>query len=276
MVYIKYGNIFRILREQNNFSLSDFSSLGISKSALSKFERGISMMSFDKVFQALHLMGASLEDFENFLNGYSQNDSDSLMDEIERANLARDKTSLMRLEEISKEENYPYIALAAKASWTTLDEIEINKITLRLYSLELWSYKELCIFYLVIDQLSSQDIISILRTFLEKKHDFFGSHKYRNYLVEACCRAISALTNQGYKNDAYFIIQRIKLYNLANSMYLRNLLNLVEGYWIYCFKNIKLGNTMMLTALDIFKEVSTPQISQYYLERYNKLVIKKQ
>lgn len=274
MIYKKYGTIFRDLRKQRKIPLSDFSSIGISKASLSKFERGKSMMSFDAVFHALNLMGITLEDFENFLNGYSQNESDFLMDEIEKANLAQDKNILIKLGEIAKQENYPYISLAAKASWSSLTEMEVNQVTLRLYNLDLWSYKELCIFYLVMDQLGTQDIISILRVFLDKEHNLFSSRRYRNYLVEACCRATSALSSRGYKSEANYIFTRMKQYNLPNSMYLRNLQNLTEGYWIYCFENPELGNTIMLEALNIFREVSTTQIYNYYQERYIRLVKK--
>lgn len=38
MPYKRYGEIFKKLREQKNFSLSHFSEIGISKASLSRFE----------------------------------------------------------------------------------------------------------------------------------------------------------------------------------------------------------------------------------------------
>ena len=44
-----------------------FSSIGISKATLSRFERAETMMNFEKVVQALQLMGIGLEEYEYLL-----------------------------------------------------------------------------------------------------------------------------------------------------------------------------------------------------------------
>lgn len=46
MVYKKFGYVFRQIREQKYIPLSDFSSIGISKATLSRFERAETMMNF--------------------------------------------------------------------------------------------------------------------------------------------------------------------------------------------------------------------------------------
>ena len=68
MVYKKYGEVFKKLRKQAAISLLEFEKLGISSSTVSDFERGKSMMSFEKVDICLQLIGVSLEEYENFLN----------------------------------------------------------------------------------------------------------------------------------------------------------------------------------------------------------------
>lgn len=275
MIYKKYGTIFKKLREQQNFPLSSFSPIGISKATLSNFERGESMMSFDKVVTALQYMGVSLEEFELFLNDYSQNDSDFFMDEIEKANIAQDTEKLIKLSNEAKKEGFPYISLAAKAAWTNLTKPEIEDLTNRFNEIELWSYKELCILFLTTDHLKTSDIIKIFKEFLDNENLLFNSPKYRSYLVQACCRGVSTLSYRGQKEEAKYILNQIEYYNLPNSMYLRNLVNITKGYWIYCFENPSKGNSMMLQSLQFFYEVSTPKIFQYYQDRYNRLVLSK-
>ncbi len=52
-------------------------------------------------------------------------------------------------------------------------------------------------------------------------------------------------------------------------MFLRNLLNLSKGFWTYRFKDEKAGNTMMLQALEIFHQIGSQEIAQYYQQQYD-------
>ncbi|BAV01858.1 hypothetical protein LG21E20_08690 [Lactococcus formosensis] len=49
MIYKKYGEVFKKLRLQHHLLLSDFERVGLSKSTLSYFENGKSMISLDKL-----------------------------------------------------------------------------------------------------------------------------------------------------------------------------------------------------------------------------------
>ncbi|MDG4984965.1 Rgg/GadR/MutR family transcriptional regulator [Lactococcus lactis] len=274
MIYRKYGETFRRIREQSHLSLSDFSSIGISKGALSNFERGKSMMNFEKVTSALQIMGVSLEDFEAFLNDYSLNEPDFLIQEIEKATAAEDKNQLLKLIKVSENQNFSHIALAAKSSLRVLTTEEIEEITDYLYEIDIWSYRELCIFYLTMENLSTRDILYILDLFLAPGHSFLNSRKYQGYLLQACCRAVTVFSSRGYREYGEYILNKIEQYELVNSMFLRNLRNITRGYWIYCFVDKEEGNQLMLSALSIFEAVSTPDNFNYYKHRYEKLVKK--
>ncbi|MBW9297702.1 MAG: helix-turn-helix domain-containing protein [Pseudolactococcus raffinolactis] len=70
MIYKKYGETFLRLRKQNGFNLIFFEQLGISKSSLGKFERGESMLGFDKLTTALQVLSVTLGEYENLLNDF--------------------------------------------------------------------------------------------------------------------------------------------------------------------------------------------------------------
>lgn len=84
MIYGKYGKAFKIIRNQKKMTLNYFSKLGISRSSISKFERGHSMMKFDTLLVALQELEISLEEFELFLNNYNISPSDTLINEIDK------------------------------------------------------------------------------------------------------------------------------------------------------------------------------------------------
>ncbi|WP_339014769.1 helix-turn-helix domain-containing protein (plasmid) [Lactococcus garvieae] len=272
MVYKKYGDIFRKLREQHHLPLSSFSSAGISKTALSNFERGESMMSFEKVVVALQIMGVSLEEFEHFLNGYSLSDSDFLLEEIEKETVSQNFTKLKMLYTKARSQGYPYLALAAKSSWSALDEEETEKLVDLLYETEVWGYKEICVCYLTINNFSTRDILTIIDSFLVPGQELFNSLKYRGYLVQVCCRAVTTLSSRGYKEYAEHILNRIDAYSLVHTMFHRNLRNITKGYWIYCFVDAEEGKAMMSKGIQIFKDISTPEVAGYYQSRYEHFV----
>lgn len=270
MVYKKFGYVFRQIREQKHISLSDFSSIGISKATLSRFERAETMMNFEKVVQALQLMGIGLEEYEYLLNDYAPNESEALLKEIEMAFLKQDKKALDNLYKVAFEAGYPYISLAAKASYNELSPENIDTITDYLYDIKVWGQIELYVFYFTMNKLSIRDILYILDLFLlEKKHKIFNSVKYLEIFVCACCRAIALLASKGYQEYSAHILNRVESLELVQSMFLRNLLNLSKGFWTYRFKDEKAGNTMMLQALEIFHQIGSQEIAQYYQQQYD-------
>ena len=270
MVYKKFGYVFRQIRDQKHIPLSDFSSIGISKATLSRFERAETMMNFEKVVQALQLMGIGLEEYEYLLNDYAPIESEALLKEIETAFLKQDKKTLINLYKIALEAGYPYISLAAKASYTELSSENIDTITDYLYDIKVWGQTELYVFYFIMNKLNIRDILYILDLFLlEKKHKIFNSVKHLEIFACACCRAIAFLTSKGYQEYSAHILHRVESLELVQSMFLRNLLNLSKGFWTYRFKDEKTGNTMMLQALEIFHQIGSQEIARYYQQQYD-------
>ena len=119
------------------------------------------------------------------------------------------------------------------------------------------------------NKLSIRDILYILDLFLLEKHKIFNSVKYLEIFVCACCRAIALLASKGYQEYSAHILNRVESLELVQSMFLRNLLNLSKGFWTYRFKDEKAGNTMMLQALEIFHQIGSQEIAQYYQQQYD-------
>ena len=114
MIYKKYGQTFQQIRKQFGVSLAELSTIGIQKSTLSNFERGKSMMTFDKVILSLQYLGVSLEDFENFLNRYNSIDPLYLLDSVEEVIISNHSEKLPELLRVSEREGYKFISLAIK------------------------------------------------------------------------------------------------------------------------------------------------------------------
>lgn len=68
MIYKKYGEVFKKLRLQHHLLLSDFERVGLSKSTLSYFENGKSMISLDKLDLALQEMHTTFRSYMLMIN----------------------------------------------------------------------------------------------------------------------------------------------------------------------------------------------------------------
>lgn len=60
MIYRKYRECFKKLRKQHGKALSSFEEIGISKGTLSNFENGKTMISLDKLNQALEMLNVTM------------------------------------------------------------------------------------------------------------------------------------------------------------------------------------------------------------------------
>lgn len=274
MIYKRYGLKFRELREQHNFSLSDFKETGISKATISKFERGDTMMSFDKVVTLLQEMGVTLEEFEQIINNYSSDEKDLLLYEVENAYLINNIDELSDLSTKAQEYGFHFLSIAIKCCYMKPTEVEIECLTEHLYDITAWSYSDLSILYFAMNYLNNRDIFHILEIFLENGHDLFNSVKASNYFVQTCCRAVTVLSDRQYKKYAKYILDRLDFFNLIKTMYHRNLQHITYGYWLYCFDNREEGIKVMRTAIEVFELASTPEVSNFYKRRYNDLVQK--
>lgn len=274
MVYKKYGETFHKIRKQFGISLSELSSIGIQKSTLSNFERGKSMMTFDKVVLTLQYMGVSLEDFENFLNRYYALDPLFLLDQVQEVVISNQSEKLNKLLDIAEQEGHHYIALAIKQLLNKVSKKEVEEIVDYLYQIEVWSYKELCIFYLVIETLNSSDIIYLLRNFFKNNHGLFNSKKYQAYVGQLCCNAIVLLSDRCFKEEAKELLDNVKDNDLANTLFVKTLLIGAEGYWNFLFKDKEYGKNEMIKAISILKMVDLKEVTLYYEKKYKHLLDK--
>lgn len=262
-----YGKVFKTIRKQSGISLAAFSALKIGKATISDFERGRTMMSFDKVMNALQFMGVSLKDFEHLLNDYSTNDSLVILQRTEKALISGNKEELKQLEILTRKPNYTQINFSIKILLGEAGEFEREELTDFLYTATSWTYKEMVVYYILIDQISPRDIINILKELRKRAGGVYYSSEYRRVLALVLFRAITTLSYYGYKKEASDIIDSVEVYHLANSMILRNLFYGTKAYWTYIFEDKTKGKEMMQKFIEILELAGDPEVAQFYKKR---------
>lgn len=165
MIYKKYGEVFKSIRKQQGFVITDFASIGIPKSTLSDFESGRAMISLARVDAALQRMGSGLSQFDNYLNNYITADTVLLLEEAEEAYFKENIEKLNELLTTCEELGYRIIYSSIKVILTEHDDDDVRIIIDFLYEAKTWGRTELYIYYIILKFLDKDDIIDILQIF---------------------------------------------------------------------------------------------------------------
>lgn len=269
----RYGELFRKIRKQSGLSLTAFSSIGIGKTTLSDFERGKTMMRFDKVVMGLQFMGVSLEEFEHLLNHYLISDPLVILNSAESALIFENKEELRCLAELAKKSNHTQIHFALKILLGEAGDFEREELTEFLYTATSWTYKEMFIFHTLIDQILPRDTLNILKEFKKSFRGIYRSTEYRRGLALVLFRAITVLSYYGYKKEAGEIILSIEEHQLAYSMFLRNLFYGTKAYWVYCFDDKEKGQEMAQKFMTIQELAGVPEVTAFYKKRVEQYML---
>ncbi|WP_285015620.1 Rgg/GadR/MutR family transcriptional regulator [Lactococcus garvieae] len=273
MKYKRYGEMFKKIRIQSGFTLSNFQKIGVAPSSISDFEHGKSMMGFEKVDECLQLMGVSLEEYEDFLNFYAESPTISLLYEIEEKILADNIDDLyITLAKAKSEESQYHIVLLLQTILGTYCIDDLNELIDFLYEAEIWGLRELYLFYFLIDYISAHDIINIIATFESHSRGIHTSSTYNRAVILMYCRAITTLSFYGFKTQAHKIIIHIQSNNLAQTMFLSNLFLGAKGFWTYQFKNLTEGKQMLAQFYKIQCLVGKTKVTNFYIKRFRKLL----
>lgn len=269
----RYGELFRKIRKQSGLSLTAFTSIGIGKTTLSDFERGKTMMRFDKVVMGLQFMGVSLEEFEHLLNHYLISDPLVILNSAESALIFENKEELRCLAELAKKSNHTQIHFALKILLGEAGDFEREELTEFLYTATSWTYKEMIIFHTLIDQIPPRDTLNILKEFKKSFRGIYRSTEYRRGLALVLFRAITVLSYYGYKKEAGEIILSIEEHQLAYSMFLRNLFYGTKAYWVYCFEDKGKGQEMAQKFMTIQELAGVPEVTAFYKKRVEQYML---
>ncbi len=273
MVYKKYGEVFKRIRKQQGFAISDFTSIGIPKSTLSDFECGKTMMSLEKVDSALQRMGSGLAQFDNYLNNYITADTVLLLEEAEEAYFKDDRKKLEELLTISEQQQYRVVYSAIKIILGRQEVQDISRTTTFLFDAQTWGHAELYIYYIIMDFLDNNEILKIYDNFKKNSNGICESRIFNREIVLALCRASNVLAYRGYKSDSLKIIKYMEKQKMTEDrMFLRMLLYGTKGVWIYHFLNKDEGREKIKFFLDIQKKLSPSEIYMYFNKLYQKYI----
>ena len=270
VVYKKYGETFKKLRKQRGFKLTSFEHLGISSAALCKFEKGNSLLKFDRLILALEELSITLSEYEKCLNDYELDDHELLIQKLIMATVKGDLKEVSELYNEATVIREQYLALAVKGVYSNLTQEEKEELVDYFERIKFWRYTDLYTFYLSLSWLELSEISFVIEGFFTANTEVFNSLEHRNRVTHIICYAVMIFISKGYVTKSEFLLSKVLCENYKHTMFTKNAVNFVKGFWESEFGKKEQGIQSMKDALNNFELLSIPGISSYYKRLYEK------
>ena len=269
----KYGRIFKQLRKQRELKITAFQEYGISPATISKFENGKTRVSFDKFQIMLRTLSVTLGEYLTFEGDLTDKNfyrHERLLDNIATAVLKGDSSEFKSCQsEAIKLQEY-HLSLALKGMQSPLELDEIGTLSEYFDQIKYWRNADLFTFYLSTDQLKLRQSVYILEGFFIGKEGYVYSAEYDLSFFHIACHVISSLIKIGNPEMAQHFMRYLSARKYTHTMYTKNLLAFVEGYWIAKFQNKENGIQQLKNSLNVFKQLQDPIVFQFYERLFNK------
>lgn len=277
MVYLKYGKTFRDLRIQHELSLSDFQDLGISKSSLSNFENGKSMIAFDTLDLALQKMNTSLHDYSLIINDGVQDDYISIFTEIEYAYYFNDTKELQRIYEDYREqdEQYQLIAYCAKGLYTHLNADELQQLENYLNGVQYWGIYELSLLANIGHLLNSTFIETISSRLFSSSVTYTKILYYRVLVQRFLYKMILSYSDQNNQPAAKDLLEKSEQLLMPSDVLDRVKRSFAKSYYTYSFIDSKRGKKEMLELLRCLKKIGATEVRVTLKREYTRKMTQK-
>ncbi|MFK4935433.1 helix-turn-helix domain-containing protein [Lactococcus garvieae] len=266
MPYLGYGEAFRRIREQKQLPLSYFSKLGVDKTDLSRFERGMTMMGVGRVDALLQSVDVSLAEYELIVNNFIPDFQEEFLLTLEKADLDRDEQKLKKLYEEARSSGYYFLSLASKARFCQLNEAEITRSMEFLNGIKIWGYFELCVSYFILDNLSTEDIIELFEVYEEKNKNYLHIFKYRRKMLQTAYHSVIIFSSRGEQGYAQAVLENTGAKGREVDIYIALLRRLAQDVYMYCFEDKVQGLTNIKATLFIFDEVDYGEVKTFHKE----------
>ncbi len=174
---LNYGPIFRKIREEKGYSISEVANSVVDPSFLSKFERGNTRISINIFFELLSKMNVYIPEYMyrvnednnslltnmNFFNLYNNAVIDDNASELKRM-YQQEKTLFQETQNLSHKAK----SIMIKATISKIETDEISFLFNYLYGIETWGYFELLIILNFVDFLSVKQLELVSKTIIKK------------------------------------------------------------------------------------------------------------
>ena len=281
-----YGSIIRNIRNGKGLTLKDVTGNGVSLPQLSRFERGKSSLSLDKLFIVLENMGVSVEEFEYAARGYRLNPFDQLLKEAmglfndENIHGLRKMVNDQKKKTPGKEvlrHKLTVILIKNKLAeideQTKLREEEKKQVVNYLIQVNEWTHYELILYANTMSTFSTDDLVDLTQDILSRTVYYQEIQRNRQLVTGIVLNSIIILLDRKEVQQAHRFKKILHFKQIdEESLFDKNLLLFAMGALEFYEDQEKDGKKKMEQAIEIFNTLKSYHLSRRYQAGYNQIV----
>jgi transcriptional activator, rgg/gadR/mutR family, C-terminal domain len=278
------GKTLRKIRKGKNISLDSIADEHLSKSQISRFERGESEISCIRLLNLLNKLKVSAEEFFALHNSqYNDKETfESLVTFIRKQYTMKNFNNIKNL--LSPKSIFPinsFEKTMIKSIIYSFDSLikptknELLELTDYLFKVENWGYYEIILLGNCIRTIEYSTLFLLTKEMLENLIYLTSNTTNKKLVTQLSINCLIISIDNNFFNDSTYLISKIKqLLNNELNYYEQTVFLYAKGY--FDFKNqIKSGKMKMKQAIYIFEILEEKTIMEYYSEHYKKYVEKK-
>lgn len=277
-----FGKTLRFIRTSKQVSINKLADDVISKSQLSRFERGESEISCSKLNHLLNKLNTSFDEFLIINRGFSDDDFKIMINEIRDSTASSDIQNLIKILESyqnkdkSTLKNFEITLLKSILNNYSKDiypsKSELDELVDYLFKVEHWGYYEISLFGNCFRQLTYQTIFSLTKELLNKIRYYIRAESNKRLVIQLTINCLIVSIDKEYFENARYLLKKVEcLLNSETTFYEKTVFIYASGYLLYKEGNLD-GKDKMLDALKVLKILSEDKFYKNYIEHYNKIV----
>lgn len=277
-----FGKTLRFIRTSKQVSINKLADDVISKSQLSRFERGESEISCSKLNHLLNKLNTSFDEFLIINRGFSDDDFKIMINEIRDSTASSDIQNLIKILESyqnkdkSTLKNFEITLLKSILNNYSKDiypsKSELDELVDYLFKVEHWGYYEISLFGNCFRQLTYQTIFSLTKELLNKIRYYIRAESNKRLVIQLTINCLIVSIDKEYFENARYLLKKVEcLLNSETTFYEKTVFIYASGYLLYKEGNLD-GKDKMLDALKVLKILSEDRFYKNYIEHYNKIV----
>lgn len=233
------GEFYKELRLARKIKQKEVAKGNLTASQLSKFELGQSMLSADKLFQAVEGINMTFAEFGHALNNYEDSPCIILGNQISELYFEKNIKGLEELlDNLNNGTLYDHLmtiiiknAIFSLDSTKKLPPEDIETLTEYLYAIESWTTFELYLFASATSALVITDLIFLGRFLIERTTLYKTLHNNKRLFKNALLNIISTLIEQQELKLVEFFIAQLEKHLTYEDLYLKVILEFLRLFY---------------------------------------------
>lgn len=275
------GKTLRKIRQGKNITLTAIADENLSKSQISRFERGESEISCIRLINILNKLNVTLDEFLILYSNNEKEDTNfiNLVNYIREAYSKQDIATLKKLlTNSTKFHLNSFEKTMVKSILHTLDNSimplkeEILNLTDYLFKIEMWGYYEIILLGNCAQTIDYPSLILLTKEMLKNYIYSSLNRNNKKFVTQLAINCLLSSIEQEKFGDCNFLMLNIeKLLKNELNYYEQTVFLYAKGYYEFK-KKIPSGRKKMEQAIQIFKILDDKCMITNYSEHYSKIL----